>query len=285
MKITRKVIDPKAFLSKSLTCTRTMTVYVTLAACVALGSASPALFAQSASLDEGKDQIAQQAPGTASAANNKAALGTAGAESTSLSEESTVSDPSSASSVDADGVALQAAIRQAIDDLQAKRKAQQQASALNRSTLASRNAPEWQQLALNERNWLQPLSTVWHELPSADRYAWIQLARQLPKMSAMAQEQALDRMKQWSTFTPQQRQTARENFRLAQKLNDSRLSEGQLQALWERYRELTPEQRAVLRAAGQTASTAARHAGAATPLAKEAARPLPALDRHGKPSP
>ncbi|MFZ9800484.1 MAG: DUF3106 domain-containing protein, partial [Burkholderiaceae bacterium] len=108
---------------------------------------------------------------------------------------------------------------------------------------------------------------------------------QLPKMPLAAQDQAQDGMKQWSTLTPHQGQAAGENFRLAQKLNDSKLSEGQLQALWERYRELTPEQRAVLRAAGQTASTAARHAGAATPLAKEAARPLPALDRHGKPTP
>jgi len=194
-------------------------------------------------------------------------------------------DGSSASSVDADAEALQVAIRQAIQDLQVRRKAQQQALAAQTAQSPNRHAPDWPALQSTQKNWLKPLANVWHELPSADRYAWMQLASQLPKVPLAAQEQAQERMKQWSTLTPHQRQAARENFRLAQKLNDSKLSEGQLQALWERYRELTPEQRAVLRAAGQTASTAARHAGAATPLAKEAARPLPALDRHGKPTP
>jgi len=200
-------------------------------------------------------------------------------------EDKPSGDASIASSVDADAAALQAAIRQAIQDLQVRRKAQQQALAAQTAQAPNRHAPEWLALHSTQKKWLKPLANVWHELPSADRYAWMQLASQLPKMPLAAQEQAQDRMKQWSTLTPHQRQAARENFRLAQKLNDSKLSEGQLQALWERYRELTPEQRAVLRAAGQTASTAARHAGAATPLAKEAARPLPALDRHGKPTP
>lgn len=210
---------------------------------------------------------------------------TSHSNSTSQHDSNAMPDPAGASSVDADGAALQAAIRQAIEDLQARRKAQQQALAAKASHAPNRHAPNWQGLGMQEQRWLQPLAPVWHELPSADRYAWLQLARQFPKMPQAAQDQAQERMKQWSTFTPQQRQAARENFRLAQKLNDSKLSEGQLQALWERYRELTPEQRAVLRAAGQTASTAARHAGAATPLAKEASRPLPPLDRHGKPTP
>ena len=181
--------------------------------------------------------------------------------------------------------AVQAAISQALEDLKAKRKEEQQVRSANRAYSSSRNAPDWQRLQSKERMWLEPLAGVWHELPSADRWAWLQLARQFPKMPQAAQEQAQERMKQWSTYTPQQRQAARENFRLAQRLNESKLSAGQLQSLWERYRELTPEQRAVLRAAGQTSTTAARHAGAATPLAKEASRPLPALDRHGKPTP
>lgn len=42
---------------------------------------------------------------------------------------------------------------------------------------------------------------------------------------------------------------------------------------------MTPEQRAVLRNAGWTSNTAARHAGARTGLAKEAAQPLSDLAR------
>jgi hypothetical protein len=52
---------------------------------------------------------------------------------------------------------------------------------------------------------------------------------------------------------------------------------------------MTPEQRAVLRANGWTSNTAARHAGAPTGLAKQAARPLaatvqPTVSRPGKPT-
>jgi hypothetical protein len=247
----------------------------------------PALGQQSAE-DGQREQANQQATFSSGlAASGPSASGPSASNSSGAPQHdgNAMPDPASASSVDADGAALQAAIRQAIEDLQARRKAQQQALAAKASQTPNRHAPNWQGLNKQEQRWLQPLAAVWHELPSADRYAWLQLARQFPKLPQAAQDQAQERMKQWSTFTPQQRQAARENFRLAQKLNDSKLSEGQLQALWERYRELTPEQRAVLRAAGQTASTAARHAGAATPLAKEAARPLPPLDRHGKPTP
>lgn len=145
-----------------------------------------------------------------------------------------------------------------------------------------RSAPAWESLNPGQQHWLSPLAKVWHELPVSDRQTWLQLSRQLPRLPEEAQAQAKERMQQWSAFTPQQRQAARENFRLAQKLKESNLTQGQLQALWDRYQELTPEQRAVLRAAGQTATTAARHAGAATPLAKETSRPLPQTDRNSR---
>lgn len=253
-----------------------------MAAILVTGLITPAYGQQST--DEGQRELAgnQVTPSQGIAVSNSTSAASNGV---SLTDSHSIPDPASASTVDADGAALQAAISKAIQDLQARRKAQQQAQATKANPSVSRQAPNWEGLSAQERARLQPLSAVWHELPSADRYAWQQLARQFPMLPQTAQDQAQERMKQWSTFTPQQRQAARENFRLAQKLNDSKLSEGQLQALWERYRELTPEQRAVLRAAGQTATTAARHAGAATPLAKEAARPLPALDRHGKPTP
>ena len=45
-------------------------------------------------------------------------------------------------------------------------------------------------------------------------------------------------------------------------------------AHWQQYADMTPDQRSVLRSSGWTSNTAARHAGAPTGLAKEAARPL-----------
>jgi Protein of unknown function (DUF3106). len=85
-----------------------------------------------------------------------------------------------------------------------------------------------------------------------------------------------------AALTPEQRRLARQNYRLAK-----RLPPDERQAQWERYRELTPEQRAVLRNSGWTSNTAARHAGARTGLAKEAAQPLSDLARRSvrRPSP
>lgn len=80
---------------------------------------------------------------------------------------------------------------------------------------------------------------------------------------------ALQRIQEWATLTPEQRAQARNNYRLAKTLpEDTRVQQ------WEQYQQLTPEQQAVLRSSGWTSNTAARHAGAPTGLAKEAARPL-----------
>ena len=67
------------------------------------------------------------------------------------------------------------------------------------------------------------------------------------------------------------------------------LDKDEREASWEQYSSMTPEQRSVLRANGWTSNTAARHAGAPTGLAKQAARPLaatvqPTVSRPGKPT-
>ncbi|MFN5808671.1 MAG: hypothetical protein ACK441_12465, partial [Burkholderiales bacterium] len=72
------------------------------------------------------------------------------ATSTSFSQQAgddkPAGDASSASSVDADAEALQVAIRQAIQDLQVRRKAQQQALAAQTAQSPNRHAPEWRAL-------------------------------------------------------------------------------------------------------------------------------------------
>jgi len=131
--------------------------------------------------------------------------------------------------------------------------------------------PAWVELNSYQREALAPLQPLWNSLPAANKRSWLALTEKLPVMAASDREAAQKRIREWAALSPEQRRMARDNFRLAKSLDrDERL------ATWESYQQLTPEQRTVLRDNGWTSNTAARHAGAATGLAKEAARPLAA---------
>ncbi len=130
--------------------------------------------------------------------------------------------------------------------------------------------PLWSDLSPKQREVLAPFERQWNALPSTSKRAWVKLADRVPKMRAADREKALKRIREWALLTPEQRRLARNNYRLAKTLDREEIS-----ADWEQYSQMTPEQRAVLRASGTTSNTAARHAGARTGLAKEAARPLP----------
>ena len=80
---------------------------------------------------------------------------------------------------------------------------------------------------------------------------------------------SVKRIHEWAALSPEQRRMARQNYRLAQQLPADKRAEQ-----WQQYEALTPEQKKVLRSAGSTSNTAARHAGANTALAKEAAKPI-----------
>ncbi len=132
--------------------------------------------------------------------------------------------------------------------------------------------PLWSELSPAQRETLAPLESRWNGLPLAKKRAWLTLTEKMPTMSAGDRAKAQARIQEWASLTPEQRRMARNNYRLAKSLDrDERL------ATWESYNLMTPEQRSVLRANGWTSNTAARHAGAPTGLAKEAARPLTAV--------
>lgn len=132
--------------------------------------------------------------------------------------------------------------------------------------------PLWSELPPAQRKILAPLEAQWNAMPLAKKRSWIALATRLPQMEQAQREKAQERIIEWAGLTPEQRRQARNNYRLAQTLpKDARV------ATWEQYQQMTPEQRNVLRINGWTSNTAARHAGAPTGLAKQAARPLPGL--------
>ncbi len=130
--------------------------------------------------------------------------------------------------------------------------------------------PLWSELTPAQHEVLAPLEPQWNALPSAKKRSWLKLADRVPRMKPADREKAQARIREWATLTPEQRRLARNNYRLAKTLDKE-----EREASWEQYNTMTAEQQSVLRANGWTSNTAARHAGAPTGLAKEAARPLP----------
>lgn len=141
-----------------------------------------------------------------------------------------------------------------------------------RTSLLPMAQPLWSELTGHEQQALAELEPQWNSLPAAKKRSWLMLAKRLPGMPPADRERAEARIREWARLSPDQRRQARNNYRLAKSLpRDARV------ATWEQYQQMTPEQQAVLRQNGWTSNTAARHAGAPTGLAKEAARPIPGV--------
>ena len=139
-------------------------------------------------------------------------------------------------------------------------------------TLLPLAQPLWNELSPSQRETLAPLAANWNGLPLAKKRSWLSLTEKMPSMMPEDRAKAQTRIREWASLTPDQRRMARNNYRLAKSLDrDERL------ATWESYNQMTPEQQSVLRANGWTSNTAAKHAGASTGLAKEAARPITAV--------
>jgi hypothetical protein len=143
-----------------------------------------------------------------------------------------------------------------------------------------RRQPAFSDLSPEQKFVLAPFADQWADMPEAKRRQWISLADRFPKLSAEQQTRAQERIQEWAALTAEQRRLARSNYRLARQLgSDARTEHAQ------QYDTMTDEQKHVLRQAGNTSNTAARHAGAKTALAKEAAKPFPRRDEAFEPPP
>ncbi len=147
-----------------------------------------------------------------------------------------------------------------------------------RPSLVSLLEPLWIDLTPEQQAALAPFAPEWNTWPTAEKKAWVNLADKLPGMSPERRVKAQRRIREWANLSPEQRSTARANFRLAKELSAKEKAEE-----WRNYQSMTQEQREVLRRAGSTSNTAAGHAGAATGLAKEASQPLPRVPERLKP--
>lgn len=124
----------------------------------------------------------------------------------------------------------------------------------------------WSQLTASQKQILAPFQKQWDSWPVADKRAWIGLANRFPELTQSNQERANRRIREWATLSGEQRNTARSNIKLSRERQRTERAEE-----WNRYQQMTPEQKKVLRKSQQAGSG---NRGVRSGLAPGAAQPL-----------
>lgn len=111
-------------------------------------------------------------------------------------------------------------------------------------------APTWGSLSSDQRAALQPLERTWKTIGPDHKRKWLEVAAQFPVKSTDERQRIQARMTEWAALTPQQRGTARLQFKQAQQLAPSNR-----QARWDAYQALPESQKKELAARAVPASS------------------------------
>jgi hypothetical protein len=107
---------------------------------------------------------------------------------------------------------------------------------------AQASGPRWGELSSHQREILLPLQERWAMIGSVQKRRWIALADGFDKLSEREQQKLHDRMEAWSGLSAAQRNQARLNFAITNKLATDK------QAQWEAYQALSDEEKRLLAA-------------------------------------
>lgn len=107
---------------------------------------------------------------------------------------------------------------------------------------AQASGPRWAELSSHQRQVLTPLEERWPMIGSVQKRRWIALADGFDKLSEREQQKLRDRMESWSGLSAAQRNQARLNFAITNKLATDK------QAQWEAYQALSDEEKQMLAA-------------------------------------
>ncbi len=135
--------------------------------------------------------------------------------------------------------------------------------------VADAGGPHWNELSAAHRKVLAPLANDWDGLDARSKERWIDVAGRYPKMGAVEQQRANQRMGEWAHMTVAQRTQARNNF---QEIHT--LSKEEREARWKAYQALPEEQKRELAAK----RVAARANAASAPAAAVRRHVPPPLD-------
>jgi hypothetical protein len=97
----------------------------------------------------------------------------------------------------------------------------------------------WNELTPMQQAALSPLAQHWPNLNPDQQRNWMAVSRRYPRMSMGERQVLQDRMTEWASLTPGERNQARFNFNSIK----SNLSAEQRRAKWDEYRSLPPAER------------------------------------------
>lgn len=101
--------------------------------------------------------------------------------------------------------------------------------------------PAWKDLSTAQRGALAPLAGQWETLDAERKQKWLEVSAAYPRLTPDAQKRVQQRMGEFARLSPEQRVTARENFRRAYELPANERHE-KLQ----RYRDLPEDKKRTL---------------------------------------
>jgi hypothetical protein len=109
------------------------------------------------------------------------------------------------------------------------------------AALAIPTGPSWSDLSPGERQALLPLQAQWTGIDATRKQKWRDVATRYATLPPVQQARLHERMLEWATMTPAQRNTARISFEELRKLPAT-----ERQTRWEAYQSLPAEQRQAL---------------------------------------
>lgn len=150
--------------------------------------------------------------------------------------------------------------------------------------------PDWQELSLQQKQILAPLSDEWNSMDDDRRRKWLGIAARYPHLSREEQGRIQGQMGEWARLTPQQKQAIRAKYRAL--LKASPQARAAMREQWEKYQELPEEEKQRLQAeaarkkaeAQQRAREKSRHATSV--LSAKSLRPgYPSIPAQQAPAP
>jgi len=105
--------------------------------------------------------------------------------------------------------------------------------------------PRWVDLTPAQKEALSPLAAEWDQINAPRKKKWLEIGNKVALMTPDEKQRVNARISDWVKLTPEQRRVARSNFAQAKKLAPSDKF-----AQWQRYQQLTEEQKKELAAAG-----------------------------------
>lgn len=110
-----------------------------------------------------------------------------------------------------------------------------------KSTAPQTGGPAWNDLTSAQRGALAPLAGQWTTLGVEQKQKWLEVSAAYPRLTPDAQQRVQQRMGEFARLTPEQRVTARENFRRAYELPANERHEKM-----QRYRDLPEDKKRAL---------------------------------------